>query len=351
VLVRVQCPQCRGYCQVQSEHLGAPVRCGGCRQVFTATAPPTAPPMRPLIAAPAKVSPVRPGSEAEMELELDGPAASAAVPPTAPEPLPPSGLRCDIGCATTPGRQRTRNEDSYLVQQLSWCNLDQRRHVALMVVADGMGGYEAGDRASGLVIRNVADSLAGLLGRALGAPKPPEARESAEAIANALQQANRVVVQQGQTDPNSKGMGATAVVVLAWDEVVQVGHVGDCRVYHSRAGQLTQVTRDQTLVARMVELGTLTPAEALVHPQRNEVTQAIGKHTQLLPATYPLRLQAGDWLLVACDGLHAHVNEMMLRTALLQAPESAGLLAQQLVDLANQHGGSDNCTVVALRCW
>jgi protein phosphatase len=114
---------------------------------------------------------------------------------------------------------------------------------------------------------------------------------------------------------------------------------------------LTQVTRDQTLVARMVELGKLTPAEALVHPQRNEVTQAVGKHTQLLPAAYPLRLSAGDWLVVACDGLHAHVDEPMLRAALMPASASAGNLAQQLVDLANQRGGSDNCTVVAVRCW
>jgi protein phosphatase len=290
-------------------------------------------------------------SEVEMELELDGPAAGPTAAPAAVEPLAPTGLRFDIGCATSSGRTRSRNEDSYLVQQLSWCNLDQQHHIALIVVADGMGGYEAGDRASGLVIRTVAEGLTGLLARALATPKAPEAGESADAIEKALKQANRVIVQQERTDPKSKGMGATAVVVLAWDDVVQIGHVGDCRVYHQRGPKLTQVTRDQTLVARMVELGKLTPAEALVHPQRNEVTQAVGKHTQLLPAAYPLRLSPGDWLVVACDGLHAHVDEPMLRAALMPAPASAGNLAQQLVDLANQRGGSDNCTVVALRCW
>jgi protein phosphatase len=308
------------------------VRCGRCRQVFTATAPAAE-------------------SEPELELQLDGPAA-AQLPATATvEPLPPSGLRFDIGGATSPGRLRTRNEDSYLIQQLAWCNLDQRHTVALVVVADGMGGYEAGDRASGLVIRAVAEGLAGLFARALSAPAAPDAAESAAVIDRALKQANRVIVQQERSDAQSKGMGATAVAVLAWDDVVQIGHVGDCRVYHRRGSQLTQVTRDQTLVARMVELGKLTPAEALIHPQRNEVTQAVGKHTQILPAAYPLRLQAGDWLLAACDGLHAHVDTAMLAAAFAQAPPSAAALAQHLVDLANRHGGSDNCTVVALRCW
>jgi protein phosphatase len=287
-----------------------------------------------------------------MELELDGPAAAIIPSPAvAVEPLQPTGLRFDIGCATTSGRLRSRNEDSYLVQQLAWCNLDQIHNVALVVVADGMGGYDAGDQASGLVIRTVADGLAGLFAKALLAKTPPQPTECADAIDKALKQANRVVIQQGQSDPNAAGMGATAVVVLVWDDAVQIGHIGDCRVYHGRGPKLTQVTRDQTFVARMVELGKLTPAEAQVHPQRNEVTQAIGKHNQLQPAAYPLRLNAGDWLVIACDGLHAHVDHAMLSAAIQQAPASAGGLAQQLVDLANQHGGSDNCTVVAVRCW
>jgi serine/threonine protein phosphatase PrpC len=293
-----------------------------------------------------------PVSDLEMELELDGPAAAIMpTPPVAVEPLPPTGFCCDVGSATSSGRLRSRNEDSYLVQQLAWCNLDQRHNVALVVVADGMGGYDAGDQASGLVIRTVADGLAGLFAKALAAKTAPQPTENADAIDKALKEANRVVVQQGQSDANSAGMGATAVVVLIWDDVVQIGHVGDCRVYHWRGPKLTQVTRDQTFVARMVELGKLTPAEALVHPQRNEVTQAIGKHAQLQPAAYPLRLNAGDWLVIACDGLHAHVDGPMLSAALQQAPASAGSLAQQLVDLANQRGGSDNCTVVAVRCW
>jgi serine/threonine protein phosphatase PrpC len=111
------------------------------------------------------------------------------------------------------------------------------------------------------------------------------------------------------------------------------------------------VTRDQTLVARMVELGKLTPAEALTHPSRNEVTEAVGRRPDVSPAAYELGLAPGDWLVVACDGLHAHVDDRLLARALGEASPSAALLAHGLVDLADEGGGSDNCTVVAVRCY
>jgi protein phosphatase len=120
-------------------------------------------------------------------------------------------------------------------------------------------------------------------------------------------------------------------------------------VYHRRGDRLTQVTRDQTLVARMVELGQLSPQEALTHPSRNEVTDAIGRRFDLKPARYEVKLAPGDWLIVACDGLHAHVDDRLLDETIRKSAPSAAYLAHHLVDLANQRGGSDNCTVVAVR--
>src|SRR5262249_47970630 len=157
---RVLCPHCRTSCQVNNQHLGSPVRCGKCRRPFAVRTP----------AAPtASVS-----DETEMLLELDGPAAAhleqkreGRAQPAAIGWRPPSILTSgclDIGAATSPGRVRSRNEDSFLVQHFSWSTLDQRREVALVIVADGLGGHEAGDQASGLVIRTVAGTLAGLLG-------------------------------------------------------------------------------------------------------------------------------------------------------------------------------------------
>jgi protein phosphatase len=194
--------------------------------------------------------------------------------------------------------------------------------------------------------------LAPLLNGALnGKFKDAAAPDLVQTIEYAIQEANRTVYRAAKNDPACKGMGATVAAVLVWDGQALIGHVGDCRVYRQRSGQLTQLTRDQTLVARMVELGQLTPQEAASHPARHEVTQAVGKRTEIEPARYGLKLERGDWLLVACDGLHAHVDDRTIQDTISKAPFSAAPLADQLVDLANQGGGSDNCTVVAAYCY
>src|SRR5258707_6991786 len=146
-------------------------------------------------------------------------------------------------------------------------------------------------------------------------------------------------------------MGATAAILVIWNGRVVIGHVGDCRVYHQHAGGLKQVTRDQTLVNRMVELGQLKPEEAADHPASNQVLQAIGTRTAIEPARHKLKLVPGDWLLVACDGLHVQVDDRTIQATVSKAPISAPLMAARLVDLADQSGGADNCTVVAVRCY
>jgi protein phosphatase len=188
-----------------------------------------------------------------------------------------------------------------------------------------------------------------MLGGAVAGP-PPGVTALLDALAAALREANRTVSRAAQTDPGCKGMGATAAAAVVCDNQALVVHVGDCRVFHQRGGQLVQVTRDHTLVARMIELGKITPREALHHPARHEVTQAVGQQADLDPGRYQVALAAGDWLLVACDGLHAHVDHAALQQELSKAPPAASTLARQLVDLVNQRGGSDNCTVLAVRC-
>ena len=141
-------------------------------------------------------------------------------------------------------------------------------------------------------------------------------------------------------------MGATAAVVLAGGDRAFVGHVGDCRVYHQRGDRRTRGTGDQTLVERMVELGQLSPQEAANHPARNEVAQAVGRRAQVEPGRAALTLSRGDWLVVACDGLAAHVSDPALRAAVNESLQAADL-ADHLVALADRGGGSDNCTVIA----
>jgi protein phosphatase len=141
-------------------------------------------------------------------------------------------------------------------------------------------------------------------------------------------------------------MGATAAVVLVWEDVALIRHVGDCRVYHQRAERLRQLTRDQSLAERMVELGQLSPKEAARHPSRHEVAQAIGKHASLEPGRSEVTLERGDWLVVCCDGLYAHVSDAALAKAVNESLQAADL-ADRLVAMANEGGGSDNCTVIA----
>jgi protein phosphatase len=278
--------------------------------------------------------------------------AAGALPKSDPVAPPAGPCRLDIGAASSRGRVRERNEDSLFVQQLSWISSDQRHEVALVVVADGMGGYEAGDRASCLVIRTMGTVLAPLLNGALnGKFKDAAAPDLIETIDYAIQEANRTVYRAGKNNPSCKGMGATVAAVLVWDGQALIGHVGDCRVYHQRSGQLVQLTRDQTLVARMVELGQLTPQEAVNHPAKNQVLQAVGKRADIQPARYELKLARGDWLLVACDGLHTHVDDRTIQDTVSKAAFAAAPLADQLVELANQRGGSDNCTVVVAYCY
>ena len=133
-----------------------------------------------------------------------------------------------------------------------------------------------------------------------------------------------------------------------WDGHVVIGHSGDCRAYLLRDRRLAQVTQDHTLVARMVQLGQLTPKEAAVHPRKNELTQAVGRNAELKPDLNYLQLTPGDWLVLACDGLHADVDERGLQVEMARPPAAAGDFARKLVDLANDKGGSDNCTVIAV---
>ena len=204
----------------------------------------------------------------------------------------------------------------------------------------------------GLPCAPIGTLLAPLLTGALSTQQREVTRAGlSKSIDGAIKEANQVIKQAATIDRQYKGMGATASVVVIWNGRVVVGHVGDCRVYHQRTAHLKLVTRDQLLIDRMVALGQLTPEEAAAHPARNTVLQAIGARTAIEPAHYKLNLLPGDWLLIACDGLHSQVDDRNLEAIVSKAPPSAVLLANRLVDLADESGGVDNCTVVAVRCY
>ncbi|MGH7173944.1 MAG: protein phosphatase 2C domain-containing protein, partial [Gemmataceae bacterium] len=260
---------------------------------------------------------------AKQLLDDEEEAADAEMTEFIPEPSLSASCRLVVGSATTRGRVRDHNEDSLLVQQCSWSNGEARHEVALVVVADGMGGHAAGERASGLVVRALGNVLTPLLMAALNESSAEATASPAEALQRGLHEANRLVRQTAQENTACKGMGSTAVALLIWDGEAFICLVGDCRVYHWHDGKLTQVTRDQTLVARMVELGQLSPKEAAIHPRRNEVAQAVGKYALVEPGSYEVSLSRGDWLVACSDGLQAHVSDGALAEAITKAGSSA----------------------------
>jgi protein phosphatase len=144
-------------------------------------------------------------------------------------------------------------------------------------------------------------------------------------------------------------MGCTAEAVYVDGEHVVVGHVGDSRTYQLREGRLVQMTRDQTLVGRLLELGQLTPEEAEAHPRRSELQQAIGGRADVDPESYHGRLKPGDWVMVCSDGLTNHVKPDELQEMLQSEATSAEMAARRLVNFANLRGATDNATVVVIR--
>jgi protein phosphatase len=268
-----------------------------------------------------------------------------------PAPRASGPLRLLVGGATSRGMVRDHNEDHFVIQQMVWSDGEDGHELALLVVCDGMGGHKGGARASSLAARSIATTMAPVLAGLLQNPsRDAGAAVLARNLDKAFQDAHAAICRRAEAEPALKGMGCTTAVVLVWDDQAFLRHIGDCRIYYKEGKDFQQVTKDQTLVARMIELGQLTPAEAEKHPSRGEVTQALGKRGVVEPSQESLLLEEGDRLVLACDGLGAHVDAATLAETVIGWQGSAHDLAARLVDMANEGGGTDNCTVLTLFC-
>jgi protein phosphatase len=225
---------------------------------------------------------------------------------------------------TDTGRQRNANEDSLYTS------------APLFVVADGMGGAQAGEVAS----KAAADSFAHELPEA-----PPE-----RVLEQTIEGANRTIHELARKDPALAGMGTTttAAIVDLEAEEVAIGHVGDSRAYRLRRGQLEQLTRDHSLVEEMRRKGQLTDAQAEDHPQRSIITRALGPEPEVQVDLQTVPAQAGDVFLICSDGLTTMLDDEQIARILERATTLPAAL-RALVDEANRAGGRDNITVVAFR--
>jgi PPM family protein phosphatase len=230
----------------------------------------------------------------------------------------------DQAFRTDTGRQRNANEDSLFTR------------APVFVVADGMGGAQAGEVAS----KAAAEAFAGELAAA-----PPE-----RVLRETIEGANRSIHQHARNDPGLAGMGTTitAAIVDPEAEEVAIGHVGDSRAYRLRDGKLERLTRDHSLVEEMRRKGQLTEAQAEDHPQRSIITRALGPEPEVEVDLQTVPAQPGDVFLICSDGLTTmldddHIARLLSRASTMQTAVRA------LVDEANRAGGRDNITVVAFR--
>jgi serine/threonine protein phosphatase PrpC len=266
-------------------------------------------------------------------------------------------VRLDIAAWTTTGMVRTGNEDAFGLLHAVESRQDELSEYAVVLLADGMGGYEAGEVAAALAIQSLRTFLlqqpmfAALAGKEVPASDAFDIEGCKKNLLAALKHANKEVHAAARTPGKGRrGMGCTAEAVYIDHRHLVVGHVGDSRTYHLHQGRLIQLTRDQTLVNRLVELGQLTAKEAEDHPRKNELQQAIGGQPDVEPGLYHGRLQRGDWVLICSDGLTNHVAADDLQKMLMrETSNSAEEAARRLLNLVNLRGATDNATLVVIR--
>jgi serine/threonine protein phosphatase PrpC len=220
------------------------------------------------------------------------------------------------------GRKRRHNEDSFVLQP------------PVFVVADGMGGANAGEVASGLAVEAVKE----------------ESRNGGSgegAVASLVQEANRRVYKRATEDSSASGMGTTMTMALVEDDKVRFGHVGDSRAYLVRDGELIQLTDDHSLVGELVRSGKLAPEEAESHPQRSVITRALGTDPDVDVDTFTQETRSGDIFVLCSDGLYSMIGNAKILELVERNRADLNAVAKSLIAAANKAGGDDNITVVA----
>ena len=220
------------------------------------------------------------------------------------------------------GRQRQGNEDNFFVR------------APLFVVADGMGGAQAGEVASEIAVRSFDDEL-------------PNG-SLPEALVTVIETANKRIHERARADESLHGMGTTTTAAYVDDDEVVIAHVGDSRAYLLREGELIRLTKDHSLVGELVARGKLTEEQAEQHPQRSVITRALGPEASVQVDIDIFPAKAGDLFLLCSDGLTSMVHEPKLRP-LFDDADSLEQLGKRLIDAANNAGGRDNITVILFR--
>lgn len=226
------------------------------------------------------------------------------------------------------GRKRQMNQDFVYASDRPVGNLPN-----LFVVADGMGGHNAGDFASRYGVSVLVETV-----------RKDSNFNPVKILRHGLEAANTLVLDQARKDAAMAGMGTTMVAVTVVGHYAYVANVGDSRLYIA-TDKLEQVTRDHSLIAEMVRIGELTPEEARNHPDKNIITRAIGTAEEVKIDFFDVKLEPGNQIVMCSDGLSNMVPDEEIYEII---QEQKGNKAQKLIDMANANGGKDNITVIVV---
>mgnify|MGYP001022631307 CR=1 FL=1 len=241
-------------------------------------------------------------------------------------------MQLEFFSALDTGRARSNNEDAVRVDEA----------IGLAVLADGMGGYNAGEVASAMAVDCMVDHVA----RWVAVSRSPrDEAEIRQALTAGASHANRTVFEASQSRAEYAGMGTTLVVALFNDARLWVGHIGDSRAYRWRAGRLEQLSRDHSLLQEQIDAGLLTPEEAVFSMNRNLVTRAVGVEPEVELEIVGHEVQTGDTVLLCSDGLSDMLPDPAI-AQVMRANDSLATAAVALIAAANAAGGRDNISVV-----
>lgn len=250
-------------------------------------------------------------------------------------------LSLEIIGLTHIGQRRDNNQDYYCYKKID-------ENVCFAIVCDGMGGQNGGQIASKIACDTIEAHLLDIGDELKNQRENPD--ESVEDIKSmmirGMSKANMAVHEASLIDDTYKGMGTTAILVVVIDELAYVTHIGDSRVYILNDKKLSQLTKDHSVVQELVDQGELTKEEALIHPNKNMITRAVGVNLLVDIDYLKIPFENGNKLIICTDGLTNMVQDFVIENVLIN--HNAEKSSEQLIELANKAGGYDNITVVVI---
>ena len=243
-----------------------------------------------------------------------------------------------IGMLTDVGQVRTVDEDSILAADLSFGVNSESSKFLLLAVADGMGGHAKGEEASKIALNAIAGAVI---------PDLLNNTPFTKILEKGIQNANQDILDYTAENPEASGMGTTSVCAVVKDNQIHLANVGDSRAYRVSDDEICRVTKDHSYVQALIDEGDITEEQAREHPRKNEITRAVGIMPSIEVDTMKLTLGSDESLLLCCDGVIAHLSDDDIHKIIRDSPDPQ-TACQEIVDMANERGGSDNISLIIL---